>query len=128
MARRRALSVGAGSLLAAFFMLLTPKLRRNHSFWLPLACAMTFAGIWIDKGMGLVVPAFIPSPIGEFSEYTPSAIEIINTLGGWASGLFIYTLLAKGAIGVLLGEVKYAEKWNLASDWQPIVHTEETYK
>jgi Ni/Fe-hydrogenase subunit HybB-like protein len=115
-------------MVTSFIMLLTPRLRRNHTFWLPLACAMTFAGIWIDKGMGLVVPAFIPSPIGELSEYTPSAIEIINTLGGWASGLFIFTLLAKGAIGVLLGDVKYTEKWNLSSDWQPIVHTEETSK
>jgi len=115
-------------MVSAFFILLNPRLRRNLNFWLPLACIMTFAGIWIDKGMGLVVPAFIPSPIGEFSEYVPSAIEIINTLGGWASGLFIFTLLAKGAIGVLLGEVKYSDKWNLSSDWQPIVHTQETHK
>lgn len=116
-------------LLAAFFMLLTPSLRKNHKLWLPLACVFTFAGVWIDKGMGLVVPAFIPSPIGELSEYTPSAIEIVNTLGGWATGLLIFTVLAKGAIGVLLGEVKYRAATDLASEfsseWQPVVHSSE---
>lgn len=112
-------------MLSAFFILLTPKLRKNHSFWLPLACVLTFAGVWIDKGMGLVVPAFIPSPIGELSEYTPSTIEIINTIGGWAAGLFLLTILFKGAIGVLLGEVKYSDKWNLSSEWEPIVHSRE---
>ncbi len=98
-------------LIAAFIILLIPKLRRDHSFWLPLGCVLTFAGVWIDKGMGLVVPAFIPTPIGEFSEYTPSAIEIINTAGYWAAGLFVFTVLSKGSIGVLLGEVRLSEAW-----------------
>lgn len=101
-------------LIAAFVILLTPRLRKDYSFYLPLACLLTFFGVWIDKGMGLVVPAFIPTPIGEFSEYRPSAIEIINTLGGWASGFFLLTLLLKGAVGVLLGEVKHSNAWRPA--------------
>ncbi|MEZ5581736.1 MAG: hypothetical protein R3F37_02185 [Candidatus Competibacteraceae bacterium] len=28
-----------------------------------------FMGIWIEKGMGLVVPGFIPTPLGEIFEY-----------------------------------------------------------
>lgn len=96
-------------MFSAFFILLIPRLRKNYSFWLPLACVLTFVGIWIDKGMGLVVPAFVPSPIGEFSEYTPSAFEIINTLGYWAAGLFLFTMLARGSMGVLLGEVSLTE-------------------
>jgi molybdopterin-containing oxidoreductase family membrane subunit len=96
-------------MISAFFMLLFPKLRRDQKFWLPLACAFTFAGIWIDKGMGLVVPAFVPTPIGEFSEYSPSYIELINTAGYWSAGLMLFTLLSRGAIGVLIGEVKHTE-------------------
>jgi len=115
-------------LLAGFVILLCPTLRKHHSFWLPLACVFTFAGIWIDKGMGLVVPAFIPSPIGEFSEYTPSIFEIINTLGGWATGLFIFTILCKLSIGVLLGELKYTEEWGVTNEWEPVVHSEEALK
>ncbi len=107
-------------MVVAFILLLTPRFRKDHRFYLPLACAMTFAGIWIDKGMGLVVPAFIPTPIGELSEYTPSWIEIINSLGGWASGLFLFTLLVKGAVGVLLGDLKNG------GEWEPIVISEES--
>lgn len=107
-------------MIGAFILLLTPRFRKDQRFYLPIACAMTFAGIWIDKGMGLIVPAFIPTPIGELSEYTPSWIEIINSLGGWASGLFLFTLLAKGAIGVLLGDLKNG------GEWEPIVISEES--
>ncbi|OGP77002.1 MAG: hypothetical protein A2W09_05600 [Deltaproteobacteria bacterium RBG_16_50_11] len=96
-------------MVSAFFILLIPRLRKHHGFWLPFACVLTFAGIWIDKGMGLVVPAFVPTPIGEFSEYTPSAIEIINTLGYWAFGLFLFTVLTKGSMGVLLGDISLKE-------------------
>ncbi len=101
-------------MVAAFVILLTPKFRKDTSFYLPLACVLTFVGVWIDKGMGLVVPAFIPTPIGELSEYTPSWYEIINTAGGWASGLFVFTVLAKGAIGVLLGDVRHSHAWSSA--------------
>ena len=67
---------------------------------------MAFAGIWIEKGMGLIVPGFIPSPIGEVTEYHPTFVEVLMTLGIWAFGFFILTILLKGAIGVLLGEVR----------------------
>ena len=74
---------------------------------LPIVCAMAFAGIWIEKGMGLVVPGFIPSPIGEVTEYHPTFVEWLMTLGIWAFGFFILTILLKGAIGILLGEVRF---------------------
>ncbi len=32
---------------------------------LNLACVMLIAGVWIEKGMGLIVPAFVPSPLWE---------------------------------------------------------------
>jgi molybdopterin-containing oxidoreductase family membrane subunit len=45
---------------------------------------LAFAGIWIEKGMGLIVPGFIPSPIGEVTEYYPTFIEVADDR--WASG------------------------------------------
>ena len=74
---------------------------------LPIPCAMAFAGIWIEKGMGLIVPGFIPTPIGEVTEYYPSFVEVLLTIGIWAFGFFILTILLKGAIGILLGEIKF---------------------
>jgi molybdopterin-containing oxidoreductase family membrane subunit len=58
--------------------------------------------------MGLIVPGFIPTPIGEVTEYYPSFVEWLMTLGIWAFGFFILTILLKGAIGILLGDIKYA--------------------
>jgi len=71
-------------------------------------CGMIFLGIWVEKGMGLLIPGSIPTPIGEFTQYSPTLIEIFNCLGNWAIGFFILTILLKGAIGVLLGDIKLA--------------------
>ena len=93
-------------MVSTFILLLFPNIRKNHRI-LPYISGAAFFGIWIDKGMGLVIPGFIPSPIGEFSEYTPSWIEIFISSGNWAFGILIFTLLTKGTIGVLTGEVRY---------------------
>lgn len=93
-------------MITAFVMFLVPGIRANAKL-LPIACVLAFAGIWIEKGMGLIVPGFIPTPIGEVTEYYPTLIEVLVTLGNWAAGFFILTILLKGAIGILLGEVKY---------------------
>ena len=93
-------------MVGSFVLFLIPAVRSNMKL-LPIACVMAFAGIWIEKGMGLIVPGFIPSPIGEVTEYYPSFVEVLMTLGIWAFGFFILTILLKGAIGILLGEIKY---------------------
>jgi molybdopterin-containing oxidoreductase family membrane subunit len=92
-------------MLTSFVLLLMPAVRRNTTL-LPVVCAMAFAGIWIEKGMGLIVPGFIPSPIGEVTEYHPTFVEWLMTLGIWAFGFFILTILLKGAIGILLGDIR----------------------
>jgi len=89
---------------ASFVMFLFPGIRTNYRL-LPIPCVMAFAGIWIEKGMGLIVPGFIPTPIGEVTEYYPTFPEVLMTLGIWAFGFFILTILLKGAIGILQGEI-----------------------
>jgi Ni/Fe-hydrogenase subunit HybB-like protein len=71
---------------------------------------LAFAGIWIEKGMGLIVPGFIPSPIGEVTEYYPTFIEVVMTVGNWAIGFLILTVLLKGAIGILMGDIQLARR------------------
>jgi molybdopterin-containing oxidoreductase family membrane subunit len=93
-------------MLVSFVMFFMPSFRNDFTK-LPIPCAMAFVGIWIEKGMGLIVPGYIPSPIGEVTEYHPSFVEWMLVLGIWAFGFFILTILLKGAIGILLGEIKY---------------------
>ena len=93
-------------MLVSFVMFLMPSFRNNLKL-LPIPCTMAFAGIWIEKGMGLVVPGFIPTPIGEVTEYYPTFVEWLLTAGIWAFGFFILTILLKGAIGILLGDIKF---------------------
>ncbi len=100
--------------ITAFLILLTPRLRKDYRV-LPLACLLTFGGIWIEKGMGLLIPGYLPTPIGEFGRYVPTTLEILVTLGNWALGLLILTVLLKGAIGVLLGEIEYGKSVSINS-------------
>jgi molybdopterin-containing oxidoreductase family membrane subunit len=95
------------AMLSGWFLLLIPRVRKNYTV-LPFICIAIFLGIWVEKGMGLLIPGSIPTPIGEFAQYSPTLIEIMNCLGNWAVGFIILTVLLKGAIGILLGDVRYA--------------------
>ncbi|MCG8795414.1 sulfate reduction electron transfer complex DsrMKJOP subunit DsrP [Tenacibaculum finnmarkense] len=82
------------------------KLRNNFKI-LFSACVMLFIAIWIEKGFGLIVPGFIPGPYGKIAEYTPTGVEIGVTLGIWAMGALIFTILARTAIEIELGKMRY---------------------
>jgi molybdopterin-containing oxidoreductase family membrane subunit len=92
------------NVLATLVLMIHP-LRRNPR-WLIPACATLFVGIWIEKGIGLVIPGFIPSPLGEIVEYTPTWVELCVTAGIWALGLFVLTILVRVALPIELGEVR----------------------
>jgi len=92
------------NVLATGSLMIHP-LRRNPKFLMP-ACVTLFVAIWIEKGMGLVIPGFIPSPLGEIVEYTPSWVELCVTAGIWAMGLFVLTALVRVALPIELGEVR----------------------
>ncbi|MEW8027157.1 MAG: sulfate reduction electron transfer complex DsrMKJOP subunit DsrP [Candidatus Thiodiazotropha sp.] len=102
-------------MVVSFILLLIPKVRKNLNI-LPFVCVAAFIGIWVEKGMGLMLPGVIPTPIGEFAEYTPSHIELMVVGGVWAIGFFLLTFMLKGAVAVLLGEVRYQS----AESKQPI--------
>ena len=101
-------------MVGAFILFMIPRFRNDFKL-LTIPCTMAFAGIWIEKGMGLIVPGFIPTPIGEVTEYYPSFVEVLLTLGIWAFGFFILTILLKGAIGILLGDIKYGDSKTVAA-------------
>ena len=79
---------------------------RNNFKYLRIACGLLFVGIWIEKGLGLIVPGFIPGPWGKIVEYSPSWIEIAITVGVWAMGAFVFSVLAKIAISIETGKLR----------------------
>lgn len=59
--------------VVALVLLLLPLSRNLKP--LSVACGLAIVGIWIEKGMGMVIPAFIPTPLGEITEYSSTLNE-----------------------------------------------------
>ncbi len=83
----------------ALVLLLTPKFRENGKI-LPVTCGIVFVSLWIDKGLGLIVGGFIPSPLGAITEYSPSIPEIGITAAIWALGALMVTVFYKITLSV----------------------------
>jgi len=89
----------AGFAILALLLLIVPASRRNENT-LILGCLSVFISTWIDKGLGLVIGGFIPNPFERVFEYWPTFLEVIITLGVWAAGFFVLTVLYKIAVSV----------------------------
>lgn len=90
----------------AVIILMIHPLRKNTTY-LNIACVLAFIGIWIEKGMGLVIPGFVPTPLGEIFEYVPTSVELSVAAGIWAFGILIFTLLAKAVIAIEQGKLSH---------------------
>jgi molybdopterin-containing oxidoreductase family membrane subunit len=85
--------------VACVVFLLFPKVREQETY-LTLLCIGVIAAIWIDKGMGMVVTGFVPSPLGRINEYVPTGLEVMITLGVYGIGFFILSVLYKIVVSV----------------------------
>ncbi len=91
--------------VASAGLLFVPKHVPGNLRWLNTACVFAFIGVWIEKGMGLIVPGFIPSTLHEIVEYSPSLTEWKITVGIWAFGLLAVAVGLKVARPVLTEEL-----------------------
>ncbi len=89
--------------IAAFLLFLVPTTRRNV-FTLNLGCLLIYASVYIEKGMGTVIPGLTPDTLGEIYEYTPTLHELRIGAGIFAVGFLVFTLLCKVAIPIMTGE------------------------
>lgn len=88
---------------------------RSRPF-LTAGCAMMIVGVWIEKGMGLVIPAFIPTPLGEIVEYKPTANEALVSAGIVAFGFLVFTILVRVTIPVLSGKLAFDRPYHPSSE------------
>jgi Ni/Fe-hydrogenase subunit HybB-like protein len=92
----------------AFALFIIPACRRN---WVTLniGCLATYAGVYIEKGMGLIIPGLTPDTLGEIYEYYPTLNELRVAAAVFAIGFLVFTLLLKVAVPILLGEFMSTE-------------------
>lgn len=94
--------------LAAFILFLVPKTRKN---WITLniGCVLIYSSVYIEKGMGLIIPGFTPDTLGEIYVYRPSITEVLVAGGIFAIGFLVFTLLLKAAVPMMLGEFTHTK-------------------
>lgn len=85
--------------LVSVALLLVPSMRRNEKV-LAVTAVMVFVSLWIDKGLGLIVGGFVPSPFGVVTSYVPTGAEMLIALGVWAVGFLLVTVFYKITLSV----------------------------
>ncbi len=98
------------SIAAVIF--LVPTLAGKFTFS-NVACVLSIIGIWIEKGPGMVVSGFVPTPLGEIVEYFPTLDEALICVGIWSLGMLIYSWLVHLAIPILSGTFRHKPHNNL---------------
>lgn len=85
--------------IISIVLLLNPKTRKNEKI-LTWSAAFVFLSIWLDKGLGMIVTGFIPTPLGYTVSYWPTFPEMMISIAIYALGMLIITGLYKIALSV----------------------------
>ncbi len=80
-------------------LLVTPKFRNNMKL-LPWTLGILVIATWIDKGLGLLIGGFNPTPFNTITPYWPSGNELLVSMMIYAIGALVVTVLFKIATGV----------------------------
>jgi molybdopterin-containing oxidoreductase family membrane subunit len=80
-----------------------PATRRNF-VTINIGCVLTIVGVWVEKGIGLILPGLTPGLLGEIYEYTPALMEVMIALGILATGALIFTVFTRVAGPLLLSD------------------------
>lgn len=86
-------------MVLAIALLIPSQFRQNETVLL-IACLAVFVGTWIDKGLGFISGGFVPNPLHYVNEYIPTAPELMISLGVYATGVLILSVLFKIALTI----------------------------
>ncbi len=100
--------------IVALVLFIVPATRKNF-ITLNIGCVLLYIGVYIEKGIGLVIPGLTPDTLGEIYAYSPSHTEVQVAMGVFGMGFLVFTLLLKVAIPVALGELQYKAKDGVAT-------------
>ncbi|MCI4398474.1 MAG: polysulfide reductase NrfD [Acidobacteria bacterium] len=85
--------------LISLVLLIVPRYRHNEKI-LAVTCVAVFLSLWIDKGIGLIIGGFVPSPLEKVTSYVPTLPEITIIAAIWALGALMITVFYKIALSV----------------------------
>ena len=99
--------------LLSFVLFVVPRYRRNWVL-LNVGSLATYSGVYIEKGMGLIIPGLTPDTLGEIYEYYPTFNEVRVAAGIFAIGFLVFTLMLKVAVPILLSEFQARSELKVA--------------
>ena len=86
--------------IIAFLLFLIPVTRRNI-ITLNIGAILIYFGVYIEKGIALLIPGFTPDVLGQIYVYRPSLTEIRVAAAIFSVGFLIFTLLTKVSVAIV---------------------------
>jgi Ni/Fe-hydrogenase subunit HybB-like protein len=86
--------------IIAFLLFLIPATRKNI-VTLNIGAILIYFGVYIEKGIALLIPGFTPDVLGQIYVYRPSLTEIRTSVAIFSIGFLIFTLLTKVAVAII---------------------------
>lgn len=84
----------------AFLLFLIPKTRKNV-ITLNMGAILIWFGVYIEKGIALLIPGYTPDTLGQIYVYRPSMAELKISMAIFAIGFLIFTVMTKIAIAII---------------------------
>lgn len=84
----------------AFFLFLIPATRKNV-ITLNIGAILIYFGVYIEKGIALIIPGFTPDVLGQIYVYRPSMAEIRTSVAIFSIGFLVFTILTKVAVAIM---------------------------
>lgn len=94
--------------IIAFLLFLIPKTRKNI-VTLNLGAVLIYIGVYIEKGIALIIPGYSPDTLGQLHIYKPSMIEIRTSVMIFSLGFLLFTFMSKIAVEIIFEDLNISK-------------------